>query len=158
MEQTLLQGVATLEASRTKNFTCPDNIFSTAGIRDCLRSCETVPEKRPARTDHFPIRLILDSPTATAAQSEWRDYRRVDWDAFDTTLTATLETRSLPGVINSIDTFDSVLTHLMQDLQSTIEEHVPMTASTPYAKRWWSLDLSKMHKEKEWLARRAYCH
>ncbi|CDO75099.1 hypothetical protein BN946_scf185010.g24 [Trametes cinnabarina] len=46
----------------------------------------------------------------------------------------------------------------MSDLQATIDEHVPEAASTPYAKRWWLKDLSKMRKEKERLARLAHCH
>ncbi|OCH83675.1 hypothetical protein OBBRIDRAFT_697352, partial [Obba rivulosa] len=43
----LEQGVPTLEATRTKNLTRPDNVFGTDGILERLRRCEVFPHRRP---------------------------------------------------------------------------------------------------------------
>ncbi|CDO77457.1 hypothetical protein BN946_scf184864.g4 [Trametes cinnabarina] len=56
----------------------------------------------------------------------------------------------------SCEVFDDALTHLMAALHKTIEEQVPLALDTPYAKRWWLVELTKMCKEKEWLVRLAH--
>ncbi|CDO73528.1 hypothetical protein BN946_scf185013.g163 [Trametes cinnabarina] len=146
-------GIPTLEHMRTKNLTRPDNVFCTKGVRDRLRSCLVRPELRPLHTDHFPIHTEFDVPTAAAPPRPRRDFRQVDWLAFDQSLASRIATRVPLRVIETTQEFDRTLGALMDDLQATIEEHVPLTADTPYTKRWWSKELTSMRKEKERLAR-----
>ncbi|OSC98666.1 hypothetical protein PYCCODRAFT_1344536, partial [Trametes coccinea BRFM310] len=149
-------GIPTLEHMRTKNQTRPDNVFCTKGVRGCLLQCLVRPELRPLRTDHYPIHTVFQFPVAAAPPRPRRDYRQVDWEVFERSLAERLAARAFPPVIESTGTFDRTLEALMHDLQDTIEEHVPLTPHTPYAKRWWSKELTEMRKKKERLARESH--
>ncbi|KAI0364122.1 hypothetical protein BV20DRAFT_956915 [Pilatotrama ljubarskyi] len=127
-------GIPTLEATRTKNLTRPDNVFCTPGIQERLRTCAVVCDKRPTKTDHYPIQTIFDLPTTEAPRQARKDFHRVDWDIFDQALAARVAARHLPNDIGSVAVFDTVLDDLMHDLQATIDEHVPDAPDTPYAK------------------------
>lgn len=75
MDMALPQGVATLEATRTKNRTRPDNVFCTEGVMERLRHCAALPADRPACTDHFPVQTIFDIPMAAAPLRPRHDFR-----------------------------------------------------------------------------------
>lgn len=156
--QALPPGIPTLEASRTKNFTRPDNVFCTPGVLERLRTCTVIPERRPTKTDHFPIQTMFDIPTVAAPDRRRKDFRQVDWEQFEQALADRIVARNFPAHIRSVRRFDTVLDQLMDDLQATIAEQVPDTAETPYAKRWWSAELTKMRKEKERLSRLSHRH
>ena len=55
MEMVLPAGLPTLQTFRSSNFSRPDNVFCSANLPPLFVECDTKPEKRPARTDHFPI-------------------------------------------------------------------------------------------------------
>ncbi|CDO75057.1 hypothetical protein BN946_scf184757.g12 [Trametes cinnabarina] len=158
MEMALPAGVPTLEHMRTKNLTRPDNVFCTKGLRDHLRSCLVRPDLRPLRTDHYPIHTEFGLQVAAAPPRPRRDFRQVDWVDFERSLAERVAARGFPPVIESIPDFDRTLDALMQDLQDTIVQHVPLTPATPYTKRWWSKELTAMRKEKERLARESHRH
>ncbi|CDO73964.1 hypothetical protein BN946_scf185043.g12 [Trametes cinnabarina] len=122
-------GIPTLEATRTKNLTRPDNVFASPSLLARLRSCEVVRDKRPTKTDHFPVSTTFEIPTEMAPVRSRRNYRAVDWEEFDNALAKRLEARALPTHIDSTAAFDATLDHLMSDLQATIDEHVPEAAS-----------------------------
>ncbi|KAI9062355.1 hypothetical protein FKP32DRAFT_1527079, partial [Trametes sanguinea] len=151
-------GIPTLEHMRTKNHTRPDNVFCTKGLRDHLRSCLVRPELRPPHTDHFPILSEFALPMAAAPPRPRRDFRQVDWGSFNKALSRRLAARAFPSTFESTGAFDDALQALMEDLQATIEEEVPLTKETPYTKRWWSKELTGLRKEKERLARVAHRH
>ncbi|CDO74895.1 hypothetical protein BN946_scf184988.g2 [Trametes cinnabarina] len=156
LRQVLPAGIPTLEATRTKNLTRPDNVFASPGLLARMRSCVVERAKRPTKTDHFPICTTFDIPTEAAPMCPRRNFRAVDWEEFDSTLAKCLEAWAFPAHIDSRANFDTTLDHLMADLQATISEHVPEAASTPYTKQWWSKDLSRMRREKERLGRLDY--
>ncbi|CDO77096.1 hypothetical protein BN946_scf184473.g40 [Trametes cinnabarina] len=158
LQQALPAGIPTLEATRTKNLTRPDNVFASPGLLARMRSCVVERAKRPTKTDHFPISTTFDIPTDAAPARPRRNFRAVDWEEVDGALAQRIEARAFPARIDSKAVFDTTLDHLMADLQATINEHVPEVASTPYTKRWWSKDLSRMRKEKERLGRLHYRH
>lgn len=72
--QVLLQGVPTLEASHTKNYTRPDNIFCMPDILERLRICTVLHDKCPTNADHFPIQTVFNLPTTAATQRPRRDF------------------------------------------------------------------------------------
>ncbi|KAI0363582.1 hypothetical protein BV20DRAFT_909146, partial [Pilatotrama ljubarskyi] len=156
--QALPAGLPTLEATRTKNLTRPDNVFCTAGILDRLQSCMVMSHKRPTKTDHLPIATVFDVPTSSAPRRARRDFCCVDWEQFNEALAAKINARHFSGHVHSIAAFDNMLAQLMEDIQTTVADHVPESPDTPYAKRWWSKDLAKMRVEKERLSRVAHRH
>ncbi|EJF56324.1 hypothetical protein DICSQDRAFT_71717 [Dichomitus squalens LYAD-421 SS1] len=151
-------GIPTLEASRTKNLTRPDNVFCTTDLIESLRSCKTVPHLRPTRTDHFPIHTIFDLPLPSSAPTPHRNFRDVDWAAFDTALRAALQGSELPKEIRTKDDFDRTLSLLMQAINRAVEEEVPCSRPSPFSKRWWSKELAAMRKTKQRLGRIAHKH
>jgi len=61
--QVLPLNIATLEASNTKNLTCPDNVFCTADPEQSFTQCCIVQDLRPVVMDHFPIISTVISHT-----------------------------------------------------------------------------------------------
>ena len=159
LEIALPPTIPTLESTRDKSLTRPDNVFCSQELHEALRSCTVHPELRPAKTDHFPIITVFDIPLQAAAPRVARDYRRVDWEDFRKALASRLDARAPPdNALATREGFDAALAALMDDLQHTIDEQVPLAPATPFAKRWWSTELGKMRKEKERLGRVSHYH
>ena len=60
MDMPLPAGMPTIETFRTGSLSRPDNIFCSASLMHSFVECNTKPELRPARTDHFPVIGTLD--------------------------------------------------------------------------------------------------
>lgn len=142
LTQALPHGIATLEASNTKNHTRPDNVFCSVEIEHMFTKCAVEYQLCPVKTDHFPIISTLDLQPERINPEQRPNYRDVDWDTFREALSSELETRPPPANIQSIDEFQTLFEHLTQSIARSVEEHVPKTKPSPYAKRWWSNDLS----------------
>ena len=133
-------------------------VFS-ADIADCLVRCRTAPELRPPNTDHYPIITELEVDVPRVRPRTFRNFRKVDWPRFRTTLAEHLEEIPLPEghcTIPSIQVFDATLARLMEALRSTIDKEVPETRPPPYAKRWFSKELDDMRREVGRAARLAH--
>ena len=134
LRMALPASIPTLEATRTKNHTRPDNVFCTDMLLDHLTACDTKPDLRPACTDHFPIATTLAIPTQPAPPRAQRNFGDVDWDEFRTELGTHLQERP-PRVITTTQEFDTELRDLMDAIHRTVEAKVPLSPDTPYAKR-----------------------
>ncbi|KAK7015413.1 hypothetical protein R3P38DRAFT_2409867, partial [Favolaschia claudopus] len=66
----------------------------------------------------------------------------VDWDEFNKALADSLTNNPISTDINSTDEYDSVYLALDKTLQTTIASHVPRLSLSPYAKRWWTKELT----------------
>ena len=64
----LPKGVPMLMAMSTGNNTQTDNVFISAYLHQHLISCNTVPEDRPARSDHFPIDTVIEAVASRTTQ------------------------------------------------------------------------------------------
>ena len=60
MEMPLPAGLPTIETFRTGSLSRPDNIFCSSSLLQACVDCNTRPELRPARTDHFPTTGTID--------------------------------------------------------------------------------------------------
>ena len=162
LTQALPQGIATLEASNTKNHTRPDNVFCSANITHIFTQCSVEYQLRPVITDHFPIISTLDLQPERISASPRSNFRRTDWKTFREALSAHLEAIPPPANINSTDEFNLAFTHLTRSISSTVNDKVPKSKPSPYAKRWWNekLDAERKqvhklgHKARRLLARR----
>ena len=149
LEMALPPTIPTLEATRTKNLTRPDNVFCSEEALEDLHLCTTAPHLRPTCTDHFPILTTLRAQVENAVPPARPNFRDVDWDAFNGTLTSHLEAHPPPTCINNPGDLESSLDRLTDALRRAVEEHVPKMKPTPFVKRWWSKELTDMRKEKE---------
>ncbi|GBE89552.1 RNA-directed DNA polymerase from mobile element jockey [Sparassis crispa] len=155
----LPQGIPTLEATLTKNYTRPDNIFASTDIADRLLTCDTAPALRPPCTDHLPISLSLDVTPHPARETPRRNFREVDWEDFRTCLKGNIDSRMLGhGELTTLEQFNVVLKNLSDAISETIKATVPLSRPPPFTKRWWSQDLAKSRRAVQRLARVSYKH
>ncbi|KAL7277809.1 hypothetical protein ACG7TL_002174 [Trametes sanguinea] len=156
MEMVLPAGTPTLEASRSKNLTRPDNVFCSEGLVESLVRCEVVPHLRPPKTDHFPVLTTFGLNMELARSVARRNFRAVDWAAFNKTLSEALAAAPLPVAIISKMDLDRALARLNSALDAAVKKDVPLTSLCPFSKRWWSKDLERMRRESKRLGREAH--
>jgi len=156
MEMPLPAGIPTLETFRTGSLSRPDNVFCSAPLAPAFVECQTRPELRPARTDHFPITGTLDLTPERSAPPARRNWKSVQWDEFRTSLSDNLGAIGQARPIQDKNNFFAVFNLLTAAIQSTTDQHVPETKTTPYTKWWWSPELAQMRKQKHCLKARSY--
>ena len=160
MKMALPEGMPTLRAMSTGNFTRVDNVFLSDMVLNTMIKCTTRPENLPPRTDHFPIETVLDISALLVDVEPWRDFRRVDWEDFIKTFRTRLGRLPTPTVIRTIEKFQERIWRLDKVVNNTIAEKVPLTRPCPHSKRWWNQGLKKARKETRRLGREAakYMH
>ena len=129
LEMALPAALPTLQATRTKNYTRPDNVFCSSNLLERLQTCTVRPELRVSKTDHFPVQTVFETPTRAAAPRHRRDFQQVDWSEFDAALSAKIEARAATQEITSMEQFDTVLDNLVPD--NALGESSRMSSSTP---------------------------
>ena len=145
----LPKDIPMLEACSTKNFTRVDNVFCTANLIDCVISCNTYPHWRPQKTDHMLVISILDIEPEEAIQTTKFNYRSMDWEEFRRSLEINLEEMIVVKEITSEEDLYEHIAKLDSVIKATIKDLVPLSKLSPYAKRWWTKELSIMKKWKE---------
>jgi exonuclease III len=155
MIQLLPQGTPTLQSLSTGNWTCPDNVFGTERILDTIISCKTAPEARGPKTDHIPIQLILDTSVPTTPEEPRRNWKDIEWDEFNKTLSNLLSLHP-PAPLATNDEFQFMAGFLTRSITETIEKHVPRSKPCPHSKRWWAHELSKLRKKVMKMHHQAY--
>ena len=144
MEMALPKGNPTLQHMSSKRFSCPDNLFCSASIRDCITRCEVVPSLCPPCTDHFPIVTHLTLPQSRIADAPNYNFRDTDWDAFRKALANNLP--ACPTAIETEEQLTAACDKLTHALQKTIGSCVKHSKPRPDSKRWWNSDLTKMRR------------
>ncbi|KAF8587563.1 hypothetical protein K439DRAFT_1317937, partial [Ramaria rubella] len=143
----LPKNIPILQASNSKNYTCPDNIFCKALIQKHFTRCSTAPELRPPCTNHLPIHCTIDLPPTPSVPPPRHNYCGTDWAEFAELLQAKLATLPPPECITTKAIFKQWLEGLMKVIVETIDTMVPTSQPSPYMKQWWSPDLSKARAE-----------
>ena len=153
-------GTPTLHANASKNYTRPDNVFSSESLMATIIRCEVVEQLTPVNTDHFPIITECIITPELMKLTPRYNFCMTDWDKFDAKLQHHLQQLPRPKPICSIHTAENRLKHLNKAIKETIQEIVPKTKPSPFAKRWWSHDLEQENKHLKHLTRtaKAKCH
>ncbi|KIK16754.1 hypothetical protein PISMIDRAFT_112780 [Pisolithus microcarpus 441] len=107
MTQLLPKNIPTLQASSSRNWTRPDNVFGTEVTAEQVTSCETSPQDHRPNTDHLPILTQIDlSVLALSTTPSW-NYRAVNWVKFNRRLKEELEALGPPRVLESETEFQA---------------------------------------------------
>jgi len=155
MLQLLPGGIPTLQSTSTGNWTRPDNVFGTEQLLDAVVSCEMAPELCGPKTDHVPILLTLELEIPRVDLEPRRNWREVDWEAFNSHLSTRISTSpALPLASN--DEFQAAARHFTQAVTDTIEAYVPYSRPCPHSKRWWTRQLTKLQDQVKVLSKLAY--
>ena len=149
-------GLPTFEASNTKNYTRPDNVFSSTLLADTITHCTTVPSIQPPITDHLPIFTSFHLSICTITPAPTRNFRDTDWDDFAADLAKRLPHNKIPGIPKTQYGIKHIATIVIQAILKTIAAKVPLSKPSQYAHRWWNSDLLKMRRRVKWLSHKHY--
>ncbi|QRV80135.1 Reverse transcriptase from transposon X-element protein [Ceratobasidium sp. AG-Ba] len=149
---TLPGGMPTHELFTTQNPSRLDNVFVSSRLEDDVDLCTALRAPRISATDHYSIHTVINIACERAKTETRRDFRKTDWDEFRKKLKT--QTDALPtDRITATRRFNKRLEDLMKAIQTTIEELVPTVKLSPYTKRWWTPELTRLWKEKNKLSR-----
>jgi len=157
MTMALPEGIPTIRNSRG-GFTRPDNVFISNDIAGWVTKCMTVPEDRPPQADHFPIFTEIDLPVRQNEETPAWNYQLTDWTEFRSELSKQLDAMPPSTNINAKEELNNVLDRLEKAILRTVEKVVPRRRPSPYAKRWWTKELTQLRQDMRQKARRAYDH
>lgn len=157
MELALPKGITTILNSHG-NFTRPDNVFVSQELYAYLAECQVSQDRKPDKTDHFPIVTTIEFPTTDTTEKPARNWRETDWEDFREELKVQLATIPNPKELKTADEIDEALDHLEAAVSRTADRVVPQKRPTPYARRWWTKELRKARDKTKKAARRAREH
>ncbi|KAF8579195.1 hypothetical protein K439DRAFT_1525740 [Ramaria rubella] len=121
----------------------PDNVFCSEEMFGLFISCKTYPDLRPPCADHFPIESVIDVSVPTSNLLPGKNWRQVDWPAFQSALQEQLNALPAPSPITSREEFDARYSALMAAIDRVTAKHVPDSKHCPHTKRWWTKELSQ---------------
>jgi hypothetical protein len=78
--------IPTLQQSRTKSWTRPDNVFVSEGLLNSVTACDGDTQKRPPLADHLPILTSIDISQTTHTPQPRHKWHSTDWEEFNETL------------------------------------------------------------------------
>ena len=148
LEMVLPHDIPTLEARNTGNWTRPDNVWCCADSPSPFITCNVRSGLRPVYTDHLPIVSTLDLTYTPTTQQPRFNFKEVDWDAFQKTLSTNLNailTTDL-STITDAATLEEGTNQLFDSITRTIQEVVPQAKISPHTKRWWNRELNAIRR------------
>jgi ribonuclease HI len=154
MDLALPPAVPTIRNSRG-NLTRPDNVFISEEILNWISVCEVLPDLTPPNADHFPIVTHLDFPVTRPHKNRPWNFRATDWALFKKELAKKLENIPIEEQLQDEIQIDAALQELEEAILNTMEETVPRSNPSPYAKRWWNKELEAARIRSKRLAERA---
>jgi len=142
----LPKGAPTLKHMVTNLYLRLDNVWCSERLLGYILRCEVDSYLQPPCTDHFPIGTIVNIPQERTRVTPSRNFREVDWDAFQNRLQENLEDIPLPTHIRMLENLQQAAADLTTVLQKTIQDKVKLNKPCPHSKRWWNRDLHQLKK------------
>jgi len=133
MDLALPPGIPTLEHFVTKNLHRVDQVFCSQDLLSHIDQCHTMPECRPPKMDHFPIKTVLSLDMARNDEIPGFNFRKTNWQDFQEHLGNKLEALHLREPKDAAD-FKLMLDELTAAILETMEAHVPKANPSPYHK------------------------
>ena len=155
LEMVLPKNIPTIINS-AGNLTRPDNVFISRNISHWIIKCNTSPEDRPPKADHFPIHTTINFPTQETNPKMTWNYRAADWVKFREQLTTNLQATPPPQVLATTNALEDALDSLTGAIINTMEAVIPKKKPSPHSKRWWTPEISNARILTKKLARTSY--
>ena len=140
----------------TKLWSRLDQVFISDHSENLIRSCDTLPDQRGINTDHLPILTEIDLAADIVLVEDTSNFQDINWDKFHKELSAQLANLPWPVLIDNQIQLERCCESLMKAIQHTIETQVPVTNITLKSKRWWTKELTQLHRQSNKLGRQAY--
>ncbi|KAG5351149.1 hypothetical protein C0989_007719 [Termitomyces sp. Mn162] len=84
-------------------------------------------------------------------EKDW-NFREINWEGFEKDFGEQLE-RIPKTRVNLKEEIEERLDRIMDTLKKTVEAKVQRRQETPYGKRWWNKDMSRMRAKAQVLGR-----
>ncbi|KAJ7171591.1 hypothetical protein C8R43DRAFT_858444, partial [Mycena crocata] len=151
----LPQGMPTLRAFATGNFTRPDNVFCSASLHPAFIRCETLPGSL-VNTDHYAIIQELDVDAVAVEFVPRPMYKKTDWNKYREDLLMELLQLERRDHFDSVKEVEDAIRDLEDAIRRVTERHVEMSKPSPYTKGWFGDGLKLMKRNAERLLREAF--
>lgn len=147
-------GIPTLFSS-ARTETRPDNVFGSDYLMERVMLCTAYPELRPICTDHYPVYTEFDLGVQQTLNRDRFNYKSADWDSLRKALQIRLRELGEPSEATSPDDVQAKYEVLTRIIAEVVNANVPKKKASPFMRRWWSSELTKMRKEVNRLGRLA---
>ena len=154
---TLPASMPTHEHHVTKKKSRLDNVFCTPHTTDLIIQCEAMLMDPKPGTDHFPIITILELLLPCLVASPQPDFRKTDWTAFSSELRIRLADFPPAEPLVNVRDLDAACRNLTEALQDVINTTVPLSRPSPHSKRWWTKELTQLHRTMSHLSHHTHC-
>ena len=138
------------------NWTRPDNIWCSSNPIDPIISCNIKPSLHPPHADHLLIITELDLTPIRANTLLAHNLCNADFTIINERLKIKFETLGPAKQICRRVYIELAIDMLVNTLSETINEVVPLSKPSPYAKCWWTKELTNLKREKNWLSNLSY--
>jgi ribonuclease HI len=146
LQSMLKAGTVTWEHQSAKMSSTPDTVFASHNLANAVICCNT--HTVDHGSDHKGI--VLETSTVLDNYEERekkRLYFEADWEAVRVALDQSLATSYTWTSLNTTHQLDQAAEDLVALVNTTLEEMVPRAKPSPYAKRWWTKELSKLRHQ-----------
>lgn len=134
-------GTITWEHQSGDLATTVDVILGSERIKDDLEYCRVY--DNDYGSDHKPIALSFSGFTPRESpRMRKRLYKNADWEKIREVIGRKLGDGRYMKAITDTATLDRIAGILVNEINGVLEEHVSRAKESPYAKRWWSKELS----------------
>jgi hypothetical protein len=89
-------------------------------------------------SDHRAIKTVFDVPVVVAKQQERLLLKNTPWKEINTRITESLDSTPSDGTVQQRTD------RLMSAVLEAVHALTPKTRPSPYAKRWWTTDLTQL--------------
>jgi len=137
-------GTLTYQSDSHGTWSTLDLVFCDQATHGRILTCNASIEDRLPSADHLPIHTILDIAIRPADRTPARNFRGVDWEKFNKTLSYLLNSKMphADTVPSTTEALDEYIDKLTDTIRQTICQHVPQSRAGPYTKRWWTPELT----------------
>lgn len=142
LQSLLPRGTPTWHSDNGEFQSTIDLVMATPELVSELSWCNT--EGPEHGSDHQIIRTAFHTEVDIKAMPPRRLWKKADWSQIGKGLEQALKTRPQPEKPEDVDDYWSYIQELMTPL---MERYVPLAKPSPYAKRWWTEDLSQLRRD-----------
>ena len=155
LDMALPPGIPTHLHNVSKRWTRLDQVFISEDGLDSVITCNTLTDSPGINTDHLPILTTLDLSLVRALSTPPKNFRNVNWEAFEKEVAMELDCLPQPTRIHTQGELDATCLRLTEVLQKVINNKVPAKKLGVKSKLWWTKELTKLRQEANKTGRRA---
>jgi hypothetical protein len=146
LQSMLKAGTITWEHQTARMNSTPDTVFASYGLANAVVRCDI--HAVDHGSDHKAIVLETSTQLDNYEERERkRLYYDADWEAIRVTFKQHLAARYTWTSLDTKHQLDQAAEELVALVNNTLKEMVPRAKPSPYAKRWWTKELSQLRHE-----------